>query len=206
MVPARLPVVVYAPTPPTAREQRCLDGLEGRVLIAAARSPEQLLEEVSAFLLDVKAVLADPAAPPEPVLAPGIFEGKRVLIVDDDVRNVFALASALEAHGMEVLYAENGVQGIQTLQANPEIDVVLMDVMMPELDGYETMRAIRALPEFSALPILAVTAKAMKEDRDRSIAAGASEWMTKPVNPDELLALIGIWLYPISELEPQVAL
>ena len=100
---------------------------------------------------------------------------------------------------MSVLYAENGVQGIQTLQENPEIDVVLMDVMMPEMDGYETMRTIRRIPEFSALPILAVTAKAMKEDRDRSIAAGASEWMTKPVNPDELLALIGIWLYPIAE-------
>ena len=100
---------------------------------------------------------------------------------------------------MSVLYAENGVQGIQTLQENPEIDVVLMDVMMPEMDGYETMRAIRQIPEFSALPILAVTAKAMKEDRDRSIAAGASEWMTKPVHPDELLALIGIWLYPIAE-------
>jgi CheY-like chemotaxis protein len=206
VVPARLPVVVYAPTPPNAREQRCLDGLEGRVLIAAARSPEQLLEEASAFLLDVKAVVAETTATSEPVLAPGIFEGKRVLIVDDDVRNVFALASALEAHGMEVLYAENGVQGIQTLQANPATDVVLMDVMMPEMDGYETMRAIRALPEFSALPILAVTAKAMKEDRDRSIAAGASGWMTKPVNPDELLALIGIWLYPISEIQQQVAL
>ena len=131
-----------------------------------------------------------------------MFEGKRVLIVDDDVRNVFALTSALEAHGMEVLYAENGVQGIEALRSNPDTDVVLMDVMMPEMDGYETMRAIRAIPEFSALPILAVTAKAMKEDRDRSIAAGASEWMTKPVNPDDLLALIGIWLYPVGEAEP----
>src|SRR5262249_39564938 len=136
-------------------------------------------------------------------LASSIFEGRRVLIVDDDVRNVFALTGALEAQGMDVLYAENGVQGIEMLQANPDIDVVLMDVMMPELDGYETMRAIRAIPEFSALPILAVTAKAMKEDRDRSIAAGASEWMTKPVNPDDLLAVIGIWLYPVAEQEPE---
>jgi CheY-like chemotaxis protein len=204
VVPERLPVVVYAPTTPTDREARCLAGLAGRVLIAAARSPEQLLDETATFLLDVKARLSELSGAPEPELASGIFEGKRVLIVDDDVRNVFALTSALEAHGMEVLYAENGVQGIQTLQANPETDVVLMDVMMPEMDGYETMRAIRALPEFSALPILAVTAKAMKEDRDRSIAAGASEWMTKPVNPDELLALIGIWLYPISETQQAV--
>jgi CheY-like chemotaxis protein len=144
-------------------------------------------------------VLATDARGADEQSAGGIFEGRRVLIVDDDIRNVFALTSALEAHGMEVLYAENGVQGIEKLRANPEIDVVLMDVMMPEMDGYETMRAIRAIPEFSALPILAVTAKAMREDRDRSIAAGASDWMTKPVNPDELLALIGIWLYPLAQ-------
>ena len=199
LVPERLPVIVYTPTPPTERERRCLGELGGRVLLAAARSPEELLDETSTFLQDVKARLAENPETAELEAAPNVFDGRRVLIVDDDVRNVFALTSALEAHGMEVLYAENGVQGIQTLQANPDVDVVLMDVMMPEMDGYETMRAIRAIPEFSALPILAVTAKAMKEDRDRSIAAGASEWMTKPVNPDELLALIGIWLYPIAD-------
>jgi len=192
-------VIVYAQTPLTEREERYLAANEGRFLVAAARTPEQLIEETSGFLQDVRASLAEPARPAADRLEPGVFEGRRVLIVDDDVRNVFALTSVLEAHGMSVLYAENGVQGIQTLQENPETDVVLMDVMMPEMDGYETMRAIRQIPEFSALPILAVTAKAMKEDRDRSIAAGASEWMTKPVNPDELLALIGIWLYPIAE-------
>jgi CheY-like chemotaxis protein len=197
-VPEGLPVIVYAPTPPTERERTSIERREGRLLLVEARSPEQLLDETASFLQKAKTVPAG-ALGADDQSAGGIFEGKRVLIVDDDIRNVFALTSALEAHGMEVLYAENGVQGIERLRANPEIDVVLMDVMMPEMDGYETMRAIRAIPEFSALPILAVTAKAMREDRDRSIAAGASEWMTKPVNPDELLALIGIWLYPLPE-------
>jgi signal transduction histidine kinase/DNA-binding response OmpR family regulator/HAMP domain-containing protein len=196
-----LPVIVYAPTAPTERERQGLARHEESLLLVAARSSEELLEETTAFLLEVEGRLVE-RNPTSEEDATGVFEGKRVLIVDDDVRNVFALTSALEAHGMDVLYAENGVQGIEALQANADIDVVLMDVMMPELDGYETMRAIRAIPEFQSLPILAVTAKEMKEDRDRSIAAGASEWMTKPVNPDELLALIGIWLYPVGEHEP----
>jgi CheY-like chemotaxis protein len=123
------------------------------------------------------------------------FDGKRVLIVDDDIRNVFALTSILEARGMDVDYAENGAAAIELLKASPEIDVVLMDVMMPEMDGYQTMAAIREIPEFASLPIVAVTAKAMKEDRERCIAAGASEYIKKPVDPDELLATIGIWLY-----------
>jgi CheY-like chemotaxis protein len=199
VVPPRFPVIAYAPTPLTEHEERALELYEGRLLLAAARSPEQLLEESASFLQNVKTRLAERGPAVDLPIEPGVFEGKRVLIVDDDVRNVFALTSALEEHGMHVLYAENGIQGIKALQENPGIDVVLMDVMMPEMDGNETMRAIRAIPQFSAIPILAVTAKAMKEDRDRSIAAGASEWMTKPVNPDELLALIGIWLYPIAE-------
>jgi CheY-like chemotaxis protein len=204
-VPKRPPVIVYAPSAPTERERQALARHDGRLLLVAGRSPEQLLEETTSFLQDVKARLIE-TSEVDDTIARSIFEGRRVLIVDDDVRNVFALTGALEAQGMDVLYAENGVQGIEMLQANPDIDVVLMDVMMPELDGYETMRAIRAIPEFSALPILAVTAKAMKEDRDRSIAAGASEWMTKPVNPDDLLAVIGIWLYPVAEQEREGAL
>jgi CheY-like chemotaxis protein len=199
VVPTRVPVIGYAPTPLSEREQQRLERHASRLLLAEARSPEELLAETASFLQDVRARVSKRQASDEAELAPGVFEGRRVLIVDDDVRNVFALTSAFEAYGMEVLYAENGVQGIELLQSNPDVDVVLMDVMMPEMDGYETMRAIRSIPEFAALPILAVTAKAMKEDRERSIAAGASEWMTKPVDPDELLALIGIWLYPVAE-------
>ena len=124
-----------------------------------------------------------------------LFVGKKILIVDDDVRNVFALTSALEANGMEVLFAENGREGIALLQSSSDVDLVLMDVMMPELDGYETTRAIRELPQFEKLPIIALTAKAMRGDRERSIAAGASDYITKPVDTDQLLSLMRVWLY-----------
>jgi CheY-like chemotaxis protein len=124
-----------------------------------------------------------------------VFVGKKVLIVDDDVRNVFALTSALEANGMDVVFAENGREGIEMLKANDDVDIVLMDVMMPELDGYETTRAIRELPQFEKLPVIALTAKAMKGDRERSIAAGASDYITKPVDTDQLLSLMRVWLY-----------
>jgi CheY-like chemotaxis protein len=124
-----------------------------------------------------------------------IFKGRKVLIVDDDVRNVFALTSVLEAHGMEVVFAENGRDGIAMLQAHPDVDLVLMDIMMPEMDGYETITAVRKLPQFSQLPIISLTAKAMHGDRDRSITAGASDYITKPVDTDQLLSLMRVWLY-----------
>ena len=124
-----------------------------------------------------------------------VFEGKKVLIVDDDVRNVFALTSVLEANGMEVIFAENGRDGIDCLRSNPDVDLVLMDIMMPEMDGYQTMEAVRQLPEFKQLPIISLTAKAMKGDRERSIASGASDYITKPVDTDQLLSLMRVWLY-----------
>jgi CheY-like chemotaxis protein len=113
--------------------------------------------------------------------------------VDDDVRNIFALASVLEAQGLEVVYAENGKDGIATLERNPDVDVVLMDVMMPEMDGYETMRAIRKDSNFKSLPIIAITAKALKEDREKCIVAGASDYLPKPVDPEKLIELIRLW-------------
>jgi len=119
--------------------------------------------------------------------------GKKVLVVDDDVRNIFALTSVLESHGLEVLYAENGKDGIAALERNPDVNVVLMDVMMPEMDGYETMRAIRKDPAHKALPIIAITAKALKEDKDKCIVAGASDYLPKPVDTDKLLQLIRLW-------------
>ena len=124
-----------------------------------------------------------------------VFEGKKVLIVDDDVRNVFALASVFEARGMNVVFAENGRDGIDTLQEHPDVDLVLMDIMMPEMDGYETTTAIRKMPDFKQLPIVALTAKAMKGDREKSIASGASDYITKPVDVDQLLSLMRVWLY-----------
>ncbi|RYG57988.1 response regulator, partial [bacterium] len=117
----------------------------------------------------------------------------KVLIVDDDMRNIFALTSALENNGLEVVYAENGRDGIETLQSTPGIDVVLMDVMMPEMDGYETTRAIRKLGIYDQLPIISLTAKAMAGDREKCLEAGADDYITKPVDIDALLVLIAKW-------------
>jgi CheY-like chemotaxis protein len=127
--------------------------------------------------------------------ADDVFRGKKILIVDDDVRNVFALTSVLETRGMEVVYAENGKDGVQRLKEHADTDLVLMDIMMPEMDGYETMTAIRKLNEFKNLPMIALTAKAMKGDREKSISAGASDYITKPVDTDQLLSLMRVWLY-----------
>jgi CheY-like chemotaxis protein len=110
------------------------------------------------------------------------------------VRAVFALTSTLERHGLSVIYAENGRAGVEALERHPDIDLVLMDVMMPEMDGYETTAAMRAMPQFAKLPIIALTAKAMKGDREKSIAAGASDYIAKPVDVDRLLALLRVWL------------
>ncbi len=134
-------------------------------------------------------------AAPRPVLPDGItFDGRRVLIVDDDMRNIFALSSILKARGVEVFYAENGKRGIETLEKNPNIELVLMDTMMPEMDGLEATRKIRENPAYQSLPIVSLTAKAMKGDREKCIEAGASDYITKPVDEDTLLATIYGWL------------
>ncbi|THA85112.1 HAMP domain-containing protein [Streptomyces sp. A0592] len=122
------------------------------------------------------------------------FRGERVLIVDDDVRNVFALTSVLEQHGLAVLYAENGREGIEVLEQHDDVKVVLMDIMMPEMDGYATTSAIRRMPQFAGLPIIALTAKAMKGDREKAIDSGASDYVTKPVDPDYLLSVMEQWM------------
>jgi CheY-like chemotaxis protein len=124
---------------------------------------------------------------------PGL-RGKRVLVIDDDARNVFAITSTLELHGMRVSQATDGRRGIEELRAYPETGLILMDVMMPGMDGYATMTAIRQMPEFKLLPIIAVTARAMPGDREKSLAAGANDYVTKPVDTDELLACMGRWL------------
>ncbi|MEU7108052.1 HAMP domain-containing protein [Streptomyces sp. NPDC046215] len=124
----------------------------------------------------------------------GGFRGEKVLIVDDDIRNVFALTSVLEQHGLSVLYAENGREGIEVLEQHDDVAVVLMDIMMPEMDGYATTAAIRRMPQFAGLPIIALTAKAMKGDREKSIDAGASDYVTKPVDTDQLLTLMEQWM------------
>jgi CheY-like chemotaxis protein len=194
---SRLPVIVYTGQELTRREETRLKKFAETIIVKDARSPERLLEETSLFLHRVEARLPQAKRRMLEQLhsAEEVFKGKKVLIVDDDVRNVFALTSVLEANGMEVIFAENGRDGIDCLRANPDVDLVLMDIMMPEMDGYETMQAVRNLPEFRQLPIISLTAKAMKGDREKSIASGASDYITKPVDTDQLLSLMRVWLY-----------
>ena len=124
-----------------------------------------------------------------------ILKDKTVLIADDDVRNIFSLTKALELHGMKVIPAMDGKEALNTLKNDPTIDVVLMDMMMPEMDGYESIREIRTMPEFKNLPVLAVTSKAMMGDREKCIAVGASDYISKPVDIDQLISLLRVWLY-----------
>jgi CheY-like chemotaxis protein len=124
-----------------------------------------------------------------------VLADKKVLVVDDDIRNIFALTSILDEHGMKVLSAETGKKAIEILEATPDVDVVLMDIMMPDMDGYDTMRAIRKVQELQSLPIIAVTAKAMKGDREKCFEAGASDYIAKPVDREQLLGMLRVWLH-----------
>ncbi|MEU6257310.1 HAMP domain-containing protein [Streptomyces sp. NPDC047043] len=148
---------------------------------------------------DQRSAPSEPWSAEEQTTAPQVhrgirFGGQKVLIVDDDIRNVFALTSVLEQHGLSVLYAENGREGIEVLEQHDDVAVVLMDIMMPEMDGYATTTAIRRMPQFAGLPIIALTAKAMKGDREKAIESGASDYVTKPVDPDHLLAVMEQWM------------
>src|SRR5438876_3823300 len=191
-----VPVVVYTGKELSKKEEARLKRYaESVILKSGTSSPEKLLSDTALFLHRVdeklpakaKEVLRGQREQGENV------SGKKVLIVDDDVRNIFALTSVLESYGLDVLYAENGRDGIAVLDRHPDVDVVLMDVMMPEMDGYETMRAIRRDLAHKALPIIAITAKALEDDREKCIQAGASDYLPKPVEADKLLELIRLW-------------
>jgi HAMP domain-containing protein/CheY-like chemotaxis protein/nitrogen-specific signal transduction histidine kinase len=194
---AGTPIVVYTARDLSRTEQSKLRDAAEAVIIKDARSPERLLEETVLFLHRVendlppaKRKMLDQARLNDPVLV-----GARVLIVDDDVRNVFALTAALEQRfGMKVTYADNGAEGIRALETADHVDVILMDVMMPGMDGYETIRRMRQLPDRGATPIIALTAKAMKGDREKCLAAGASDYIAKPVDTDQLASLIRVWV------------
>ncbi|MFL5263184.1 MAG: response regulator, partial [Anaeromyxobacteraceae bacterium] len=162
-----------------------------------------LFDETALFLHRAQGTLPEPK---QRLLAQAretdrMLRGRTVLVVDDDVRNIFAVTSVLERHGVRVLYAEDGRASLEVLRRAPAVDAVLMDVMMPEMDGYATMAAIRANPALAALPIIALTAKAMKGDRERCVEAGASDYITKPVDTDRLLSLLRVWL---AGAEPRV--
>ena len=161
---------------------------------AQARLVDRIEEKVAQTTGAVRDFLA--AEPPLTSLSSeelDSLKGKTVLIVDDDPRNIFAVRTLLEGHGMKTLCAENGRAGIMMLERHPEIDIALIDIMMPEMDGYETMRLIRANPAKRWLPMIAVTAKALKEDRERCMAAGASDYLAKPIDDGQLVELIRIW-------------
>jgi CheY-like chemotaxis protein/two-component sensor histidine kinase len=192
-----LPVVAYAPAALGAETRTSLETLGRRQNLVATSTVEGLVDETALFLHRSEAKLP---APTRRLLeqrrtADVVFHDKRILVVDDDIRNVFALASALEMRGMRVVYAENGREGVARLREHPDVDLVLLDVMMPEMDGYETARTIRTMAGHEDLPIISLTAKAMRGDRDKSLAAGASDYITKPVDMDQLLSLMRVWLH-----------
>jgi CheY-like chemotaxis protein len=192
-----LPVVVFTGKELTPEEDARLHTLARSVVVKGVESPERLLDETALFLHRVVANL-----PPEKQRmldrlhrSDDALQGRKVLVVDDDVRNIFALSSVLERRGMTVLTAGTGREAIATLQSTPDLAIVLMDIMMPEMDGYETMQVIRQNPSFRRLPIIALTAKAMKGDREKCLEAGASEYLAKPVNTEQLLSALRMWLH-----------
>jgi CheY-like chemotaxis protein len=192
-----VPVVVFTGKDLSHDEQQRLNTMAKSIVLKDVQSPERLLDETSLFLHRVVTKLpADKQAMLEKLHnSSEVLSGRKVLVVDDDARNIFALTSVLENHDVEVVSATNGRQAIDIINATPDLSMVLMDIMMPEMDGYETMREIRKVPEFRTLPILALTAKAMKGDREKCLDAGASDYISKPVNTNQLLSLMRVWLF-----------
>jgi CheY-like chemotaxis protein len=194
---ATVPVVVFTGRELSAEEDAKLRTLARSVVVKGVESPERLLDETSLFLHRVTSRL--------PREKQNMLErlhrsdddlvGKAVLVVDDDVRNIFALSSVLERRGMKVLTASTGSEAIELLERTDDLSIVLMDIMMPEMDGYQTMRRIRENPSLQRLPIVALTAKAMKGDREKCFEAGASDYLAKPVNTDQLLSALRMWLH-----------
>ncbi|WP_198650256.1 response regulator [Oceanimonas marisflavi] len=191
------PTVVYTGRELTAEEYRELSEYTGSIVIKGASSPERLLDETTLFLHSVETSLPSEQRniiqmlhSPEQLL-----QGRKVLLVDDDLRNTYALSKVLREHGLEVDMADNGELALQKLEEEPDIELVLMDIMMPVMDGYEAMRRIRRQARFKSLPIIALTAKAMPEDKAKSIEAGANDYCTKPVDVDKLVSMMRVWLF-----------
>jgi CheY-like chemotaxis protein/HAMP domain-containing protein len=192
-----LPIIVYTGKDLTRAQETELKRLTESIIVKDVESPERLLDETALFLHRVEEAMPESKRKvlqqlhhKDPVLA-----GKRVLVIDDDLRNIFAITSALERQDMIVTYAENGRDGLAALENGQGVDVLLTDIMMPEMDGYEVMRAIRGQERFGQLPIIALTAKAMKTDRQKCLEAGASDYIAKPVDVEQLLSLLRVWLY-----------
>ena len=196
------PVIVYTGRNLTREEEADLLKYSRSIIIKGARSPERLLDEVTLFLHKVESQLSHER---QRMLKTArsrdkVFEGRKVLLVDDDVRNIFALTSALEHKGAIVEIGRNGREAIERLEQHDDIDLVLMDVMMPEMDGFEATRLIRQQPRWRKLPIIAVTAKAMKDDQQRCLQAGANDYLAKPIDLDRLFSLIRVWLPQLERI------
>jgi hypothetical protein len=191
-----LRVLIYPAAPLSQADKDAITAWDDAGVIQIASSPEDLLDKSMTMFHRKESELSqekrDKLAAARAVDQK--LSGRKILIVDDDLRNIFALTSALETHEMNLTLAENGRKGIETLRANPDVELVLMDIMMPEMDGFEAMRAIRKMPEYRKLPIIALTAHAMKGDRERCIEAGATDYIAKPVEIDQLLTLMRVWL------------
>ncbi|ADH86028.1 multi-sensor hybrid histidine kinase [Desulfurivibrio alkaliphilus AHT 2] len=194
---SQVPVVIYTGREISPDEEERLQQYADSIIIKGARSPERLLDETTLFLHRVEKSL--PSRQQEVLKTlhnrESAFQGRTVLLVDDDMRNIFALSSVLEEAGLEIVVARDGREALAKLAEHPEIDLVLMDIMMPEMDGYEAMGEIRRDPARAKLPIIALTAKAMRGDKDKCLAAGANDYLAKPVDPERLLSLLRVWLY-----------
>jgi CheY-like chemotaxis protein len=192
-----VPIIVFTGRELNAEEDRQLRRAAKSIIVKGVESPERLLDETALFLHRAVSTMA----PAKQKIVRRLHESdeslrrKRVLVVDDDVRNIFALSSVLERHGMDVITAGTGQEAIGKVATDEDIDLVMMDIMMPGMDGYDTIRAIRARPESRVLPIIAVTAKAMKGDREKCLEAGASDYLAKPVVTDQLLGVLRQWLH-----------
>jgi CheY-like chemotaxis protein len=192
-----IPVVVFTGRELSPEEDAQLHTIARSVVVKGVESPERLLDETALFLhrvvsdlpVEKRAMLERLHSSDEDLV------GKSVLLVDDDARNIFALSSVLERRGMHVLTATTGSEAIDLLDATPGVAIVLMDIMMPEMDGYQTIEVIRRNPGFRRLPIIALTAKAMKGDREKCLEAGASDYLAKPVNTEQLLSALRMWLH-----------
>jgi CheY-like chemotaxis protein len=191
-----IPVIVYTARDLTREQESRLRKYADRIILKTDQSSERLLSEASLFLHWV-----DSKEPSKPRSAEAsnhrddVFTGRKVLLVDDDMRNIYALSASLEEWGCEIVVANNGVESLTALDENPDVDIVLMDIMMPEMDGYEAMQRIRAQERFKKLPMLALTAKAMRDDRAKCLEAGANDYITKPVDIEKLQSLMRVWLH-----------
>ncbi|WEG10967.1 response regulator [Pullulanibacillus sp. KACC 23026] len=190
-----LKVFIYTGRSLTTKEEIILNRYAHTIIIKDAQSPERLKDELDMYLKLSNEEIEKYGQIEEQVKKASGLEGKRILLVDDDVRNVYALSSILEIQGIDITFAENGREGLEVLEKDDGFDLVLMDIMMPEMDGYEAIRRIREQPQLNHLPIIALTAKAMKEDREKCMEVGASDYIVKPIDPDQLISLIKVWVY-----------